>query len=330
MMIDNKRRRIMAWGWFGAIVVLNSIGVMLSRQSQQAYADWFEFIFPTMLIACALVGALIISRQPRNLTGVLLFLPGSSFAPFTDGVADMFTTGLWAIPQPPTLLYFLFVWFAGWNWVLLIFPLLYLLVLFPTGRPLSPRWRWLLYYITFIMLVIPGFSTFGEYLDANGREALAVANPIGFITLDWANENIMPFFLVLLPVCVILCVVALFVCFRRARGVERDQIKWLFLAGAVFAATYVSNFLGGNFIIIGNIGDVLWMFGMLLIPIAIGIAILRYRLFDIDLIIRRTVQYGVVTALLGVFTSARSSFCKLLWGGQRGSSRHWSSFCPLC
>ena len=300
MKSHKKRRQLLTWICFATVVLLNSAGVFLSRQSRQAYLQWFEYIFPITLITFAFVGALIIAQRPQNRIGFLVMLPGASLAPFTDGVVAMFTSGLWPVPQPPSLLYFLFLWFAGWNWVLLIFPLLYLLILFPTGHSLSPRWRWLLYSATLVMLVIPVLGTFAEQLDANGYEVLAVANPIGFISAESLdNSRIIPFFFVAMPVCVALSVLALFVRFRRARGAEREQIKWLFWAGAVFATTYIPTFVGEDFVSF-TLGDSLWTFGMMTVPIAIGIAILRHRLFDIDVLIRKTAQYGVVTAVLAL------------------------------
>jgi hypothetical protein len=88
--------------------------------------------------------------------------------------------------------------------------------------------------------------------------------------------------------------------FRRVGGVEREQIKWLFYAAAIFAFTYVPSFILTDFTDPENLWSFLWVFGMLSIPLAIAIAILRYRLYDIDIIIRRTLQYALLTALLAL------------------------------
>jgi hypothetical protein len=95
-------------------------------------------------------------------------------------------------------------------------------------------------------------------------------------------------------------VAALFVRFRQAGQVERNQIKWLFWAAAVFAATYIPTFLFSSFTDAESWWNILWLLGMLTIPIAVAMAILRYGLYDIDVIIRKTVQYGVVTAVLAL------------------------------
>ena len=299
-MTANKRLTILVWVYFGVIAVLNSIGVLLDRQAQGTIyqRSVIDFLFPAMLIAFAFVGALIVSHQPHNRIGLLLLLPGTSFAPFTDGALAMFVNGLWPVPNPPTPLFLILIWFATWNWVLLIFPLLYILVLFPTGHLLSSHWRWLLYLITFEGLAIPIFTTFGRSLAPPQYENWSFSNPLGFLTIEQI-EAFLPIFAVALPLCVLLSVATLFVRFRQARGVERDQIKWLFLAGAVFAAAYIPSFIVDSFAD-DSIWNALWVFGMMAIPVAVGIAILRYRLYDIDLIIRKTVQYAVITAVLAL------------------------------
>jgi peptidoglycan/LPS O-acetylase OafA/YrhL len=103
-----------------------------------------------------------------------------------------------------------------------------------------------------------------------------------------------------MPVWVVLSAVSLFVRFRRARGMEREQIKWLFYAGVVFALSYVPSFILSDFSEDYNIWNLLWGVGMLTFPAAIGIAILRYRLWDIDILIRRTLQYSILTGVLGL------------------------------
>ncbi len=295
-MASNKHRFLLVWGYFGLIAILNSFGVVLYEQGQPADTPLhlLDLLFPATLITFAFVGALIVSRQPNNRIGLLLLLPGTSFAPFMDGVVEMFSNEVWAIPNPPTPLFLLLIWFSSWNWILLIFPLLYLLVFFPTGRLLSPRWRWLLYYITAVMLTIPVLGTFGQTLAPASKEGWGFANPIGFINLDWVNTNFLSFFAVALPLCIVLCIVALSLRFRRAIGVERAQIKWLFLAGGIFAVTYIPAFFQQSFSE-STIWNSAWMLGMMTIPLSIGISILRYHLFDIDLIINRTLVYGGLT-----------------------------------
>ncbi|MFN2152780.1 MAG: hypothetical protein ACK2T5_14345, partial [Anaerolineales bacterium] len=104
----------------------------------------------------------------------------------------------------------------------------------------------------------------------------------------------------LFPAWIFVCVISLFVRFHRARGVEREQIKWLFYAAAVFALFYLPSFIGNTYSENDNLWNMLLPIGMSTFPIAIGIAILRYRLYDIDIIIRKTLQYAILTGLLAL------------------------------
>ena len=129
-------------------------------------------------------------------------------------------------------------------------------------------------------------------------------NPIGLIQYSTGSTKgaVLSFFAALMPVWVVLCLAALVVRYRRAGQVERQQIKWLLFATAVFAAAYIPVFLVTDFDFGPNtvFWSYLWMVAMLLIPASIGIAILRYRLYDIDLIIRKTLVYTALSALLAL------------------------------
>ena len=97
-----------------------------------------------------------------------------------------------------------------------------------------------------------------------------------------------------------MCAISLFVRFRRAKAVERAQIKWLFYATAIFVLFYLPSFIGNTYSQANNLWNLLLPIGMSTFPIAIAIAILRYQLYDIDIIIRRTIQYALVTGILAL------------------------------
>jgi hypothetical protein len=142
--------------------------------------------------------------------------------------------------------------------------------------------------------------TFAEVLaPGSGTAAWQVPNPIGFLKIEWIEAATGPL-LILFPLWIILCAASLFVRFRRAGGVEREQIKWLFYAGAVFVVFYAPSFIGNTYSQAENLWNLLLPIGMSTFPVAIAIAILRYRLYDIDIIIRRTLQYAMLTGLLAL------------------------------
>jgi len=141
----------------------------------------------------------------------------------------------------------------------------------------------------FVREVSPEPSTYGVNWT--------IPNPIGFIPADTLSAIIFPWWVGGLAIFTILSVVSLIARFRRAGSAERKQIKWLLYACGLFALFYVPGLLTQ-----GNVSVLVFLTSLTLLgfPLAIGIAILRYRLFDIDIIIRRTVTYAFVVTLLGI------------------------------
>ena len=249
-----------------------------------------------------MVGALIISRQPRNLIGWLLLGPAAfSYVvnPFLPDVQS------WtAAPSQATLSVYLTLWFKGWDWLLLIFPVFLIMLLFPTGRPPSRRWNWVGYLAMGMVAVFLFVATFADTFSLEGV-SWSVPNPIGFISLSFLDGPVFiaPWTVGLL-VLAVSCVSSLVVRYRRASLLERQQIKWLLYACGLFGAWYalvLIFYLFEGVIILGTgIFSLLTFLIMATIPVAIAIAILRYRLFDIDVIIRKTLVYAALTATLAL------------------------------
>ncbi len=250
-----------------------------------------------MALVFAIPAALIVSRQPRNTLGWLLIFPADVFA--LAGLADNYLQSVAA--AQPTLLFVLAAWFSSWSWVLYIFPLLLIALLFPSGRPPSRRWNWLgaavvLWAILFILI-----ASFGKFIQPNVGPELP--DPLGLFSDEFLIQLIGPWQVGLL-LLTILCVSALFVRYRRGTAAEQEQIKWLVFACGVFAVVFI---IGGFVLGLGDkptFASDVFNFVLALttacIPIAIAIAVLRYRLWDIDVIIRRTLQYTLVTGVLAL------------------------------
>ena len=261
-------------------------------------ASWAELLLPVVPVTFAFVGALIVSRQPGNVIGWLLMLPGASIFALTDFYFRPFNLGYAPLPVSPSALFLLLLWFSSWNWLLLVFPIMFIMLLFPTGRPLSQRWGWLVYVGILLALSLPVSATVSQTLaTASGEAVWSYPNPIGFLSAERANTFLTPF-LFAFPVWIVLCAISLFVRFRRSRAVEREQIKWLFFAAAVFTICYLPVFFGNNFTNAADLWNLFFILGLIVFPVAIGMAILKYRLFDIEIIIRRTLVYTLLTALL--------------------------------
>jgi hypothetical protein len=243
-------------------------------------------------ISFAPVGALIAARRPANPVGWLLCLCG-----LVIGI-DHFSAqyAIYALLAQPGSLPAgeAVAWIANWILHSIVALLVFVFLLFPTGRLPGRRWRWLAWLTVAILLVD---ATSHALISGPIHGLGPIRNPLGVEGFSNVHDIAL-----LIAVPLYLAVAASpFVRLVRATGVERQQIKWF--AYAVAATT------GGTilYIIPNFIHTPLWFerVGFALnvavapaIPVAIGIAILRYRLYEIDIIINRTLVYGVLTAML--------------------------------
>jgi hypothetical protein len=219
------------------------------------------------------------------------------------------------------------VWFSNWGWLLLIFSLLLILLLFPTGRPPTPRWRW-------VGVAAIAWGTLFVLMTTLSRRLttpdLAFYNPIGVLGKGTV-ELLSGVWIVGLLVLLAACALALFVRYRRASDTEREQIKWLLYACAVFVVVYVGGTVGG---VAGSndLGGYIWgiLFGLSLVmlPAAIGIAVLRYSLYEIDVVINRTLVYGSLTAMLVASYFGGVVGLQYVFRALSGGSRNWQWSLP--
>jgi hypothetical protein len=185
-------------------------------------------------------------------------------------------------------------WWASWTW----YPTLALVVvftplLFPTGRLLSPRWRLVAWPAAAVAAAITALAALQQTLElAPGH---TVANPFGLAGVENPEDSRLGS--VLFPLfgpLVLAAFASLVVRFRRAGKDERQQLKWITFAGALLPLTFLSD------LVPDPLSNLLFAVVVALLPAAAGIAILRYRLYDLDRIVSRTVAYGLLTVLLGL------------------------------
>jgi hypothetical protein len=248
-------------------------------------------------VVFAIVAALIVSRHPRNTVGWVLMVPVGLYV--VGGPIASYIERLAPSSPEPTVAILLMAWFNNWNWLLLIFPLLFIPLLFPNGQPPTPRWRWvsvaaIVWAALFVLL-----AALPQRINAGTAPNVVFDNPIGVLRKDTV-ERLVGVWIVGLLALTVACAVALFVRYRRANDTEREQIKWLLYACALFLVVYVVGFagLGGTASLGGYIWGVFFGLSVITLPAAIGIAILKYRLYDIDVVINRTLVYGPLTATL--------------------------------
>jgi hypothetical protein len=189
--------------------------------------------------------------------------------------------------------------FAELSWLVLIYPLLFTMLLFPDGRPPSPRWRWLIWAGLGMCAFLILFALFSPFLILTEIEGWMVVNPIGILPDD-VEFPMLPWS-VALAALTVLSAAAPFVRYRRSAGVEWEQIKWLFYACGLFVLIYVPAFGlvdPAEETPLAKAWELLFVPALMAIPAAIAIAITRYRLYDIDVIIRKTLVYGALTGSL--------------------------------
>jgi hypothetical protein len=197
-------------------------------------------------------------------------------------------------------------WLGGWLWIGSMATLVFVLLLFPDGKPLSPRWKPMVWVagVGLAALLAPFLFKRGQ-LDMD--QQYPVANPFGVHGWDAFFETIQAAGLVVYFLTVVAATIGLVVRANRSTGVERQQVKWLGYAGVflvfmVFAGSVIGPpagaLLGDE--LVYNVS--LFLFGLAVagIPTATGVAIFRHHLYDIDVIINRTLVYGALTAVLAV------------------------------
>jgi len=245
----------------------------------------------TAIVAVSLVGLVVARRQSGNALGWLYL----SFWILMGLGALASGYGRWATLIHPGAYGGTFaVWLHNWFWVpalglLLSFPFL----LFPDGHLPSPKWRLVGWWSAFAIATWSiAFAFEGhDYTDSTNRHATTPYTPDGLVSFFDVMRNVGA---VLFFTAVVLCLASLFARFRRGSEQARAQIKWLFLAGTITLGYLMLPPERGN----NGWIDVLMGPVLVLIPISVGIAILRYRLYDIDRIISRTTSYAMVTGLL--------------------------------
>ncbi|MEA1902288.1 MAG: hypothetical protein U9N56_02050 [Actinomycetota bacterium] len=283
------------WIWAGLVTVASVVLFLVASSGIEGFeygaaetASWM--VLP---ILYTWLGALIVARQPGNRIAWILF--SVAVGVLLDGAAQPF---ILTAPNPPTAIDYLALFLANSMWVVIFFPLFMLLYLFPTGRFLSRRWAWAGWLAVGMVVT---FLVIGIFAETWGtpNDDWVIDNPIGFVPNDWGAFGVVwNLGLIALPVGGF---AAMTVRFRRSNVVERTQIKWVLYAALVFALSYVGsvilNAVGGSFgdLLIGS----LFALSLALLPLSIAAAITRYRLFEIDRIISRTLAYAVVVALLG-------------------------------
>jgi hypothetical protein len=259
----------------------------------------FYLVFLLLPTNLGLVGAVLSTRRPENRIGWLLLAAGvCTGLVFAGGEYERFVLAHGS-PEAPGFVGA--AWLASWAFIPAVGILVvFLPLLFPTGELLGRRWRVVAVAgIAGMIAGTLGAATAPGALAGPGGPPNPIVPPDPLLSLIQAAATIGNG---IAPFVFLLALVSLLLRFRRSRGTERQQITWFLLAAVVSAVLFAISMLP-----LGPIADMAWALGLVslaFMPLAIGVAILRYRLYEIDRIVSRVVSYSIVTVVLGAVFGA--------------------------
>lgn len=302
------------------LVVMIGLGISIHAQSVSGQGVIFshQFFTPLLTITYCVVGALVASRHPRNPIGWMFCAIGffSALNMLSSGYALYSELVLMNDSLPGAKFA---RWLTFWIWIPnILFPVTFPLLLFPDGKLLSARWRPIVWAAGFGLLGVTGSMAFHpgplENMGFNG------SNPYGISGGETVISALLTLAVPVLLIGVFGSIASIIVRFSRAVGIERAQLKWLVVAGV---GVIVGNVLSGipwwlwrENPVTRELSIVITDITIVNIVIATGVAILRYRLWDIHIFINRTLVYGSLTAVvIGIYITIVGSLGMLLQTG---------------
>ena len=319
MVVETARRRTLAIGLTALALALYAAQVVMLLASRPAGA--IQAVLQVLpLQAFAIGGGLLAVKVPANRVGWICLASGLgwSVAFFADSYEQW---GKDVLHHSPPIA----DWLALVGWVIPLGLLAtFLLLYFPDGQLPSPRWRWVARLSGVTIAVLTFVVALGT--DDNGK----YQNIPDFLVPLRPVASALGAIIVLFPVCLLASLASLIVRYRRASFEEREKLKWIAYAFAVVIGVYLLTFLLSITTdwngprtppLLGALQTFsLMLFG--LIPVSVAFAVLRYRLYDIDRIISRTVSYALISiVLVGLYLSVVLLGSVTL--GSRGSEPAW-------
>ncbi len=300
--------QLLPWIWTGLIGVIVVLLAVLATPEFEGPETVFASVFLASVLAITALGSVVTARRPGNRIAWLLHVIAASLL-FSIWASTLVEGG-----QPGSL------GFAAWLAAVVatpaaitaMFAIVLLLYVFPTGQFLTSRWRWAGWVAAVLVPAAWIFSLFGsEVGDGWVEDASTIANPIGVLPIEAMNVLIS----VVSPILLATLfggVASIVFRFRRSDLLVRTQIKWVLFASVV--TLFSSPFA---FAELGLVSDFLTMVVLTAIPVAVAAAVVRYKLFEIDRLISRSITYGIVAFVLGAVFAAGAIWVPThLSGGQ--------------
>ena len=298
-----KTRAVVAWGLcaFAGCMLVTSVVLSLVLGTWERHDTGLVIPAAMGSIAMAVIGALLVSRTGNVIGWLLLSIPGIFWV--SALAQDLYDHGFERAAGYSTLAY----WLSQWPFFTAMLLLVAIFYLFPTGHLGSARWRWpWRIYLTAAIVTIVGFAI-QPYKQVHAASGFTVTNPVGIPSIREPLGIVLAVAGITLLVSGFLAFASLVARYRRGGAEERQQLRWLFAVGGIAAVTIallmvigpLGEARGGVF---QRLADVLMIVLVTIlvvgIPVATGVAIFRYHLYDLNLVVRKTVVYALLAGFV--------------------------------
>jgi hypothetical protein len=296
------RSRRTAWALWASTILCLAAAISIGASKPGSFSGGGSIAVITattvFLVTFASVGLVVALRRPGNPIGWVLC--GGALVTGIASVASVYADYAFKVKHGDVAGATLAAWLTSWIWNVGIAPgALVAPLLFPDGKLPSPRWRpvlWIAGAGIFLVALAPALSP-GRFDDYAAR------NPVGLAGAQGALDVVATIGGACLAIAFVSVVVTLVIRFRRSSGYERQQLKWLAYSVVLIATgSLVSGWVAPHSV---DTSNAIESFALTSYPVALGVAMLRYRLYDIDVVIRRTLVYASLTAILaGVYVGS--------------------------
>ena len=288
----------MAWTIVGLIIAVNAAAIWLGLLDRNVQSLVATFMFAAVTVGFGTVGALIVSRERANSFG-WLFIAMAVFLSVPHSLAQNYVVYALAVSPDELPGTGAALWISSSAFDTVFVMLMTLLVLlFPDGRPLTPRWRFVV--LATVASGVAGVA--GGFTDMTFSSPLAdQTNPLLVGAEPWSSlvQVVRGVAFVVSLAAFVLSVVSIVLRYRRSSGVRRQQMQWV-AVGVLFEAVLVVVSVVLGVLGVDDSGSLPFVGAIVLFPALMAIAILRHRLYDIDLVIRRTLVYTCLVAVLAL------------------------------
>jgi hypothetical protein len=289
--VSDRGRRLVAWGLLGvALACLVTLVVLAATTSfDPAFHETPDL---AVFVVFALVGAVVAAGAPRNSIGWLLLVIGvcGGALGVSSALVEIEIASPGSVPAASGI-----AWLSMSLGFVVLLTIPALLQRFPSGLLPSPRWRWANAVTAAAFLSWSAVSFAPGPLDEHPE----FENPLGIPGFNEVSSALEPISVVLFVTMLLVALSSIVVRFRRADGVERLQIKWVASAIALTIALWLAAFVS-SYDDSDSLMWTLWIFSLCTVPLSIGVAVRRYRLYELDRVISRTVVYALLTVVLGI------------------------------